>query len=564
VKPLALLVLIACDRGEPSFTLQIVPGPPGPDTETGSTEPPEETEHSEDTEPTVETGPEDTGGSVVPPWSGPIVVLNEVMSNNDSVVSEPGLPAGDWFELYNPGPDAVDLARVVVEADGEAWRGVGVLPAGAHRLVWASGAAEDASHATFRLASSGETVVVYVDGVEVDRVDVPELAVDLGWGRFPDGGSPGLTIWPTAGFTNGSTPGDSTDPTEVVFQTDIVWDVDVTLSEEAIRALDASPYNDVHGSVAFLGAFWPDVAIRKKGVYGSLRSMDQKVALRIDFDDYAPGSLRGMEVIALNNMVQDASAVHELLTYELFRAAGLPAPRVGYVRMHLNGELYGLYAVVESPTVDFLERWYADPTGPMFEGAYGVDFYVGSEFSFEYDEGPDPNDRSTLTELARALDRSPAVLANYTALRSLFDMDQFQKVMAIEALTIHWDGYTTANNYRVYHDPTTSLFTMIPWGADQTWANDWYDAYSGYGRLLQWCVASEACRADYNTQQVAMADLLEALPHEARMDEVLALIQPEIAVDPKREYDLRTHTSTVAATRARILAAPDDIRSSLR
>ena len=61
----------------------------------------------------------------------------------------------------------------------------------------------------------------------------------------------------------------------------------------------------------------------------------------------------GLKKLTLNNMVQDASMVHEGLAYRAFRAVGVPAPRTGYAFVRLNGSAYGVYLKrVESLNVE--------------------------------------------------------------------------------------------------------------------------------------------------------------------------------------------------------------------
>lgn len=554
ILPLALA--LGCG-GEPAedflhITITEVPGPTQPD-ETDETD----TDSGHDTDTT--TQPQDTGSPPIDAWTPATVRINEVMVRNDSVYAQDDGTYADWFELFNPGPDSIDLATVTVDDGGDPWSGEGVLEPGAHHLVWADGV-----EAPFAL-SEGETLSVKVDGIEVDQLTTGPMDADVSIARFPDGADhASLTIWPTPGWTNGSGPGPGTDPREVLFQTDQIHDLELHIPESSWSSLAWDPYTEVPASAEMLGVFFPLVNVRLKGVWGSLRSLDEKAAFKVDLDDYENRSLRGVDDLTINNMVQDPTYVAELITYTLFREAGLPAPRVGYVRLFVNGELFGLYALVETPDEDFLATWYDDPTGPLFEGAYGVDFYQGNEWSFEYDEGPDENDRSTLTELATALDTSPSTPGSYAHLQTLVDMPQFLRVMGTEAITWHWDGYTTANNYRVYHEPSTDLFTMIPWGTDQTWTDEWYGPYDGYGRLTTWCLANPDCRADYNAALLEVADLLEATPLVDRMEEVLAFLGPSITDDePRGEHSVGTHMSYVQTLRKNLEEGPDRIRGSV-
>jgi len=74
--------------------------------------------------------------------------------------------------------------------------------------------------------------------------------------------------------------------------------------------------------------------------------------------------------VALNNMVQDPSLIHEQLAYMLFRDAGVPAPRSGYARVFVNGELYGLYATIEVIDYsEFLGQWYGYVEGNLYVSA---------------------------------------------------------------------------------------------------------------------------------------------------------------------------------------------------
>jgi hypothetical protein len=552
---LPLAALIGCGPTAPEVVGLRAVQDPAP-VETGAPD----TEDTHETADTQETG--DTEDTEPVAADAPALVLNEVASRNDSVIMTPSGAFADWFELYNAGDAPLDLTRASV-TDGEAtWRGAGELAPGAYLLIWADGE-EGADHAPFNLSKDGDTLELAWDDVVFSTAELPALVGDTSLALFPDGGAPAITAWPTPGWTNGTHPTASTDPSDVLFQTDVIWDAYLEIPASSWESLEREPYTEVPASFSFLGAHFPLVNVRRKGVYGSLRSMDQKVALKVDLDDYADHNLRGVDDLTFNNMVQDESYVTELLTYELYRAGGLPAPRVGYVRLHVNGEMIGLYAWLESPDEDFLARWYADPTGPLFEGAYGVDFYTWNVGDFEYDEGPEPEDRSDLTELSAFLDGNPAPAAAYTELRTLVDMDQFLAYRALESLTWHWDGYTTANNYRVYHDPISDQFTMIPWGTDQTWTDEWYTPYAGGGRLFTWCLANTTCLADYNTALLNAADLLDATPLEEQMDRVLAFLEDDIAADPRREFDLSTHRAVVEDVRGNLRGGANRLRNAV-
>jgi hypothetical protein len=521
-------------------------------------------------EPRTPRAPEDPASPplVFEPTQLPGVVINEIMAKNDSTIQDGPGEFPDWVELMNLSDAPVDGARVELVVPGVAsWSAAGrVLPPGSLTVVFFDEGSTDPSQAPFPLDADGGTLAVRVDGEVTDEVAWPSLASDVAWARFPDGGDFAQTVFGTPGWTNGSGPGPFTDPTDALFRADLVHDLWLDLPPESEAALRADPEGArVVGTLAYGAAYWPQIEVRLKGGWGSFRSYDQKAGFKLELDAYDPGAaVRGLEVLTLNNMVQDPTYIHELLAYTVFRACGVPAPRIGYARLHVNGAFYGLYAWIETVDDEFLERWFDDPTGPLFEGAYGVDLYVGSEFSFEYDEGPDPNDRAVLTELATLLDRAPSEPGIWDEVQTLVDMDTFLSAMAVEALIYHWDGYTTSNNYRLYHDPSTDLFTMIPWGTDQTFVDAWYGPYDARGRLFVWCMGNADCALAYQDRLRSAADVFDAIAPtlERTMDDTMLLLAPDVAADPRRETDDSTMYAERDVTRTTLWTSGQRIRDA--
>lgn len=503
---------------------------------------------------------------VLPSWPGdsesdplPAVYINEVMSANRSTVMDSSGQLSDWLELYNASDAPVALARLgLADADGVALNlGEGEIAPHSHLLLWADG-----ESLPFQLDADGDQLVLYIDGVPADHLALGALPADVAWGRYPDGQDWDLSIRPTPGYTNGSFAPTSTDPSDTIFQTDTINDVFLTLSAQDEASLRASPYTEVAVGLFFEGVWLEPVNLRIKAYVGSARSYDQKSAFKVDLDDYADLELRGLEKLTFNNMVQDQTYIHEYLAYRLFREVGIPAPRTSYTRLYINDELRGLYLWIESIDERFLSRWYADPSGNLYEGAYGVDFYSGYEGSFECDQCADPNDRSDLSAVIAVLE-SGSSDASVAAFEQLFNLDSFLRMMAVEAIIWHWDGYTTSNNYRVYNDPTTGRFEMIPWGTDQTFVDEWYGPWDARGRIFSWCLQNAGCAERYEAALLEVADIMESLPLEAEMDTLLGWLAADITADPRREFDLSYLDSRVEDTRANIQGGPDRIRAAV-
>jgi hypothetical protein len=153
--------------------------------------------------------------------------------------------------------------------------------------------------------------------------------------------------------------------------------------------------------------------------------------------------------------------------------------------------------------------------------------------------------------------------ADLARLDTLVDMEQFLRLMAVEALALHWDGYSTANNYRVYRDPQTGRFQMIPSGMDQTFVDYYLGPYDARGRLFTWCLQNRTCAQRYDLALLEMADAWDAWGFEARLDGYVPLVRPELETDPRREYAMDTHAAYVDATRSTMRYTVQRIRNAV-
>jgi hypothetical protein len=481
------------------------------------------------------------------------LVLNEVLPRNQSTWDDGSVQFPDWVELYNAGTTPTPLAGVTL-SDGEGiWHGDGALAPGARLLVPLDAAAP------FRLGADETLTLADASGV-LDHLALGAPDPDVAWARHPDGGEWALTVWTTPGAANPAAPDDTLDPSAVAFGPGAIHDVDIELSADAVESLRVDRLTWVEGAVTLDGLRYAPVAVRLKSEHGSRREIGEKPGWKIDLDAFAGLRWRGQESLTLNNMVQDETYLREHLTYTFFRALGVPAPRVGWVTVSLNGEAYGLSLLVETVDDTFLARWYDDPNGALYEGSHGVDLVPGHEGRFEYDEGPDPDDRADLIAVIDAL-QAPPDAAGIAHLETVVDLDQVLTYLATERLALHWDGYKNTNNYRLYHDPQSDRFDLLPWGADNTFDVVQMDAWEGRGKLLRWCLASDVCAARYDTRLVAVADTLDTLGLAEEALAGAARLRPAIVQDARREFPLSVHDSELAQTVERLEAWPDEVRA---
>ena len=501
------------------------------------------------------TSSSSTGSSTsTPPIDPSMPRINEVLASNDSVLRDEDFEFDDWVELYNPTPDPIDLTGWMLgdSVDGDPdWvfpKGTLLDPYG-HLLVWLDGD-DEGLHANFSLSADNEDIVLFgPDGDLVDSFSFTAQSGDVVLGRFPDGGVfVTQSIYATPGGPNPVDPGLSKDPSDLLFPTDQILRVDLYLDEDNYDELMDDNDAEVMGAVELLGTTIAPVLVTIKGGYGSNRDLDEKAAFRLNLDRFVDGQrLRGLEHLTFNNMVQDPSGVHEDISYQLFRDAGVPACRVAHVELYLNGDYRGLYLHVETNDDQFIKRHFEDPNGNLYEGAYGADVTPWSVDAMERDElgSDDVDDRSEIEALTAFLEQPPSEEL-MPAFENLFDVDRTLKMLAGEVVIEHWDGYFySPNNFRLYHEPSLNRWTLIPWGLDQTLVyDDWWgggDIHGPSGKIADWCLAIDSCKARYNLALWEMAERLIAQDVEGRVAELHDRILPYFDADPYKEastYDM--------------------------
>jgi hypothetical protein len=238
----------------------------------------------------------------------------------------------------------------------------------------------------------------------------------------------------------------------------------IQISDSEFEELKKDSRQYVKATVRDGQNIYTDVGIHAKGGLGTFRPLDRNPSLTLNFDRFVKRQhFHGLDKIHLNNSVQDATYMTENICGALFRAAGVPAPRVTNARVEFNGRDLGLYVLLEGINKDFFKRFFKDTKGNLYEGGLFRDI---SE-PLPKTSGQDPDNRSDLKLLTETAS-DPNVTSRLLRLGKILDLDRFISFMAMEVLVVHWDGYCIKkNNYRIYHDPATDRMTFIPHGMDQ-------------------------------------------------------------------------------------------------
>jgi spore coat protein CotH len=222
------------------------------------------------------------------------------------------------------------------------------------------------------------------------------------------------------------------------------------------------------------------VGIRSRGT-GSRNPV--KPGLRVDFDRYKSNrQYLGLKSLVLRNNAQDASMLHERVTFAFMRRLGIPVPRTAHARLFVNGEYMGLYTVVESIDQVFLQDRFQDGEAHLYEYDYGR---LDPPYFFEYRGDspahyfpkpfkPETHESDPQAERIVAMIRTINQVSDAqfeSAVGEYLDWPAFIALLATEAYLAESDGIVGdfgLNNFYLYRQSATSRFQMLPWDRGQT------------------------------------------------------------------------------------------------
>jgi spore coat protein H len=230
----------------------------------------------------------------------------------------------------------------------------------------------------------------------------------------------------------------------------------------------------------------PDVGLRYKGnssYNASLGSLHRNLKLKTDFHG-GTATWEGHSNLNFNAGVLDPSRLRESLSYAVFRAAGVPAPRTAFAEVtltvpavHTDTPL-GLYTLVENVNRRFLRRVLPPGNGLLLkpEGARVGVPYLGDTWSaytniYRPERPPTAAEQERVMAFARLVNLAPA--AEFRAeIAAFLDLEAFLRFVAVNALLVNHDSFLRgSHNYYLYLDPTDQRFRFIPWDQDLSLAS---------------------------------------------------------------------------------------------
>jgi spore coat protein CotH len=366
----------------------------------------------------------------------------------------------------------------------------------------------------------------------------------------------------TAGSGAGSSGAPAVDLSVELYDPENLPRFDIDLPQASIDTLNLVTGSDdprqddyVTATLSYEGETVANIGLRIKGE-GSFQPVARKPALKLKFDEYVPQqSFRGLRRLTLNNLFEDPSFIAERLAYDVYRAAGLPAPRCNSALVYINGTFYGVYANVESEDKTFLRRWFSDDDGNLYEEGQ-EDFVPGAETAFNLETNETANDRSDMIALIAAVQGATNPATFLTDIGGSIDTARFLRFTAVEAAVNQWDMYSYTvfwpNNFRMYHDPVSAKFHFIPWGHDMSMKpfrdsgkpfirlfqparqGDRSNGTVTAGLLLQRCLQSPGCEEAYRAAVEDVIEIYEGLDLEATATRYYNQVRASVLMDTKK------------------------------
>lgn len=353
-----------------------------------------------------------------------------------------------------------------------------------------------------------------------------------------------------------------------LYTPDSLWELSLSLSDDAYRSLQRDGRSPVPATLGWQSRSW-EVQINIKGS-SSYQDISQKPSLIVDINAIIPDQeFMQTKKFYLHNDCYDPSQMSETLAYGFYREWGYPASRTSFAHLDLNGEDYGFYTITEPHNDDFLQQWFSDPNGNLYENA---DAYcdVTDVNCMEKEEVDEGNDQA----LIRLGEAATAPADHWLeTIQPMLNWDNFIAYLALEAAIVHWDSYSyDLSNYQLYHEPSTDQWSLLTQSMDldfgfRPWSYPNCGQYGmdidkyNMGMLAKSCQNNSDCHTQFIDAMAQYADWLELADGAARVRVLDARIGDWVKADPRRYYSDNDYDDHVACLQQFFEDRPSQIRA---
>jgi hypothetical protein len=220
---------------------------------------------------------------------------------------------------------------------------------------------------------------------------------------------------------------------------------------------------DVPATATIDGKVYKDVGVHFRGMSSYFMVPEgRKRSLNLSFDfSNDDQSLGGYKTLNLLNAAGDPSFLRGVL-YTHIASQYIPAPKMNYMRVVINGESWGLYVNAQQFNKDFTRDFFRSTKGARWKvpgspgGRAGFN-YLGDNAAdykqmYQITSKDDPKAWAALINVFKVLNETPPEKLE-AALAPIFDADGALRFLAVEVALVNSDGFwARASDYSLYQD----------------------------------------------------------------------------------------------------------------
>ena len=246
----------------------------------------------------------------------------------------------------------------------------------------------------------------------------------------------------------------------LVFAQSDFWDQLIAHAEDEL---------DIAATLVAEGVRYENIGVRLKG-NSSLRANSAKKPFNISLDAFVEDQqLWGFKTLNLNNGFMDPTLVREKVAYDILRRY-IPACKMNYVRLFINGTYWGLYGHVQQPNGDFVEEWFRDSGGNRFKSE-GDLTWQGADIAsyqqrYELKSGDDETAWADLIRMLDILNNSPADAFEHE-IQQVLNVDHALWYIAFCNLFANLDSYLGSGHNFYMYAKDDGYFHIIPWDLNE-------------------------------------------------------------------------------------------------
>jgi spore coat protein H len=300
-----------------------------------------------------------------------------------------------------------------------------------------------------------------------------------------------------------------------------------------------------------------DIGLRYNGQESYLMARNEKRPFKLDFNHFVKGlRFRALTKLNLDNNASDPTGIRQALAFELFREAGVPAPRTAFTRVYVTvpglweNKLLGLYTLSEPTDERYLRHNFGTRDGALLkpEGVNSLR-YRGEDWG-AYEKPLNVRSSEVKTNESRHIIRFLHLLetANDTefadAVGHYVDLQEFARFLAVYAIIADFNSILAMDqNYLIYLSPEWNKLFWLPWDTDRAFGAfntagspeqrvnlSLQRPYVGRNPLLERLLRVDEFERLYRKELLRLTETVFK-PEKLfkRIDELAALLRPEIA-----------------------------------